>query len=410
MKRELFMSHQVLAHGTAAVLAAEPAAKRSRGRGAEPKESAAEKRRLQRAKQAGRLTELDTVLRGLNHRSTRQTGGDKLQRTIVLIQDTLQAVRATTTSLKLKTQSHQPQGGLDWRAGLLSSSSMGVLMVRVADFEVVESSRAFHIFCANKAIIGYEMCPLKMCVHHKDVAVLKDLQDRVQHSFDASQITGKLRVRLLRVCQEASGSFVCARYVWQTLEVAHVSTDRASLILQVNFSPDDLVPLQAPEGYWKRHLGMYQKYWSGRFEMEHLEQGGFSLLDLKAWHAARGLNSVDCEKQTSLFSRILATADSTWHAITATVQSSLDLYVSPEVGANGLPLLQIWSQLKLGENGTGWQQCINNTIDGKLFSMGRVVEEAGQGFIMQIPVIQNESTEDDYMLQLDIACLSQSNG
>mmetsp|Transcript_30939 Transcript_30939/g.74666 ORF Transcript_30939/g.74666 Transcript_30939/m.74666 type:complete len:337 (-) Transcript_30939:803-1813(-) len=140
------------------------------------------------------------------------------------------------------------------RGAMLVSTTMGVLLVRTQDMMVVESSSALTLFCAGLPegqLMGYRGQQLSMMAYWSDAKAVSGLQKQALQG--TLQKGSAVACRFLRLNQEPRSKCLAASWTRVKLEVCHVASDGASMLLTFNMAPEHERPLEISDEFWKSY-------------------------------------------------------------------------------------------------------------------------------------------------------------
>lgn len=187
---------------------------------------------------------------------------------------------------------------------ILQSSTLATMLVRTRDLVVVESSKAVAEYMPWEGMRGYEGHSLwnMTCVH--DVGVLRNFKDTIS-ARKGGRIRLEARLRLKRLGVDARTNNRLCKYVWQTIELAHISEDLELFLVTFQPSPKDLEPMSSGDALWERMERLKYACWlppkqlpglpddvdispqGGSFMLEYIDRWIQTVISLETFFAPR---------------------------------------------------------------------------------------------------------------------------
>mmetsp|Transcript_6548 Transcript_6548/g.16120 ORF Transcript_6548/g.16120 Transcript_6548/m.16120 type:complete len:481 (+) Transcript_6548:100-1542(+) len=316
-----------------------------------------------------------------------------LRNSVACIKDILSGGEGESSS-----ELHCPLRDVSYREGLLASVSLGVLLVRLADLEVVESSPGVNLFCPFPIFQGYKHQCLSMMVHSKDYPVLKLLRQRTSAGGLGNRGGGtSVQLRLLRVSQELRTGAILSSWVRKEVMVSHSTSDAGFVILTFPMTSKDVQPLSTDDKFWESFYSRTGRFMRGAFACVPCTQQGAGLVESRAWGASRGVSGVsgDLTQQTFLKlakDSIIRSSAGMLGQLQAVVEGSLRMMMVVERGKAGLPGVVMSSKFVMSSLSTPWNVFYSHRADGRGVPMGRLVIGVGQ---MQLRTCVFVPSDDD---------------
>jgi len=248
---------------------------------------------------------------------------------------------------------------------MLSSQTMGTMLVRKQDMLVVESSIAMDCFCPWEKTRGYKQQGLDAMVHTSDVDALIGFIKAARPEAAGS----RLSVRLLRLCLDEGSQCLLGQYVPKVVTLSHASPDGSVLLLTVDVSAADSAPLAVQPGFMQRFNREAHALGTGPFRIVNDGQG---IVEFMNWAAERGVPALGKE-----YRQAQGAVQSMFKDSFAHLQGMGDMLLEtfPQYGficpdPRGRPRFQLACKLSHGNYSTKWNPYISWSPSGQPDSMG----------------------------------------
>jgi len=267
-----------------------------------------------------------------------------------LLEDTLRCVKklqSTSTDFQLEKR-------ISCREGMLMSKDLGTLLVKREDLHVVESSLGMALFASFEKIKGYRGHSLRVMVHPSDAEDVASLVHK-------AKVGEMVSVRLMRMCFEESSSCVLSQYVRKEVRVAHVSSDRCSVLLMVNLSERDTAPISTSKFHWDDYFKAADVVAKGHFGVV----GSYRTVFQISRHFQQRMKVVDPKGTDSIVQKMWSMSAGYSHVMSNVLLEAMQMYHWVGRDSAGRPCFQMATRLQHGGTTTPWDIFTRQSPNGE---------------------------------------------